>query len=43
MSGVPMNCAEAVLAIGAWCDGELAGDAAVALGAHVAAGPACRA
>ena len=43
MSGNPMNCAEAVLAIGAWCDGELAGDAAVALGAHVAGCPACRA
>jgi len=43
MSGVPMNCAEAVLAIGAWCDGELAGDAAAALGAHVAGCAACRA
>jgi len=38
-----MNCAEAVLAIGAWCDGELAGDAAAALGAHVAGCAACRA
>jgi anti-sigma factor RsiW len=38
-----MNCAEAVLAIGAWCDGELAGAAAAALGAHVAGCPECRA
>jgi len=41
--GVPMGCAEAVAALGAWCDGELAGDAAAALGAHVAGCAACRA
>jgi len=43
MSAGAMNCAEAVLAIGAWCDGELVGDAAAALGAHVAGCAACRA
>jgi len=41
--GVSMNCAEAVVAIGARCDGELAGDAAAALDAHVAGCAACRA
>ena len=43
MSGGTMNCAEAVLAIGAWCDGELAGDAAAALSVHVAGCAECRA
>jgi len=41
--GESMNCAEAVVAIGARCDGELAGDAAAALDAHVAGCAACRA
>ncbi|HTJ07613.1 MAG TPA: zf-HC2 domain-containing protein [Caldimonas sp.] len=41
--GVSMNCAEAAAVLGAWCDGELAGDAAAALDAHVAGCAACRA
>lgn len=43
MSGGTMNCADAVLAIGAWCDGELTGDAAAALSVHVAGCAECRA